>query len=259
MPPTIGSKPAAGSSSTRDTAHAAVSRQPPGAEPVQAALQILDGELAAITSWLAAQDDLAQASAAIRRFGTMIHASPSLRAHQSDMTGQFVAVAAEILAGQAGLNPDDPEPQIAATALLGLWRIQFRALSKHLDGTRTPRRSTKPSAPKSTAPPSSSTPAFGRSHPPPVKRPAAATHQPPARTGNRTTPPGHQVTHARLATRAARIAWPRLRHQGTREHITKQPSQLPQSGNPGETEDTPAIATTPASAQTQPTPSVTTP
>jgi hypothetical protein len=51
---------------------------------------------------------------------------------------QFTAVAAEILAGRAGLSPDDPEPQIAATALLGLWRIQFRALSKYLDGTRTP-------------------------------------------------------------------------------------------------------------------------
>ena len=36
------------------------------------------------------------------------------------------------------MSPDDPEPQIAATALLGLWRIQFQALSKYLDGTRTP-------------------------------------------------------------------------------------------------------------------------
>jgi AcrR family transcriptional regulator len=110
----------------------------PGAEPVEAALQILDDELTAITSWLAAQDDLAQASAAIRRFGILIQASPSLRAHQSDMIDQFTAVAAEILAGRAGLSPDDPEPQIAATALLGLWRIQFQALSKFLDGTRTP-------------------------------------------------------------------------------------------------------------------------
>jgi hypothetical protein len=54
------------------------------------------------------------------------------------MMDQFVVVAAGILAGQAGLSPDDPEPQIAATALLGLWRIQFQALSKYLDGTRTP-------------------------------------------------------------------------------------------------------------------------
>jgi AcrR family transcriptional regulator len=110
----------------------------PGVGPVEAALRILDDELSAMTSWLARQDDLAQASAAIRRFGTLIQASPSLRAHQSDMMDQFVAVAAEILARRAGMSPDDPEPQIAATALLGLWRIQFQALSKYLDGTRTP-------------------------------------------------------------------------------------------------------------------------
>jgi AcrR family transcriptional regulator len=110
----------------------------PEVEPAEAALRILADELSAMTSWLAAQDDLAQASAAIRRFGTLIQASPALRAHQSDMMDQLTAVAAEILAGRAGLRPDDPEPQIAATALLGLWRIQFQALSKYLDGTRTP-------------------------------------------------------------------------------------------------------------------------
>ena len=52
----------------------------PGVAPVQAALRILDGELGAMTSWLAAQDDPAQASAAIRRFGTLIRDTPSLRA-----------------------------------------------------------------------------------------------------------------------------------------------------------------------------------
>jgi hypothetical protein len=51
---------------------------------------------------------------------------------------QFVDVAAAILAGRAGTSAEDPEPQIAAAALLGLWRIQFRALSRYLDGTRTP-------------------------------------------------------------------------------------------------------------------------
>ena len=102
----------------------------PGAEPAEAALQILDDELTAMTSWLTAQDDLAQASAAIRRFGALIQATPSLRAHQSDMMDQFTAVAAEILARRIGMSPDEPEPQIAATALLGLWRIQFQALSK---------------------------------------------------------------------------------------------------------------------------------
>ena len=109
-----------------------------GASPVAAALRILDGELSAMTSWLARQDDLAQASASIRRFGTLIQATPSLRAHQSDMMDQFVAVAAGILAERAAMSADDPEPQITATALLGLWRVQFLSLSRYLDGSRTP-------------------------------------------------------------------------------------------------------------------------
>ncbi len=110
----------------------------PGVPPVEAALRILDGELGAMTSWLATQDDPVQASAMIQRFGTLIRATPSLRAHQSDMMNQFVAVAAAILAGRAGMSADDPEPQIAATALLGLWHIQSQGLRKYLDGTRTP-------------------------------------------------------------------------------------------------------------------------
>jgi AcrR family transcriptional regulator len=112
----------------------------PGVSPVEAALRILDDELGAMTSWLARQGDLVQASATIRRFGTLIQATPSLRAHQSDMMDQFVAVAAGILAERAAMSADDPEPQITATALLGLWRVQFLSLSKYLDGTRSPRQ-----------------------------------------------------------------------------------------------------------------------
>jgi hypothetical protein len=54
------------------------------------------------------------------------------------MMDQFSAVAAGILASRAGVSRGDPEPQIAAAALLGLWRIQYQALSKYLDGTRSP-------------------------------------------------------------------------------------------------------------------------
>src|SRR5271165_2144490 len=109
-----------------------------GVAPVQAALRILDRELSAMMSWLTAQDDPAQAGAVIRRFGALIQATPSLRAYQSDMMDQFTAVAAAILAERAAMSADDPEPQMAATALLGLWRIQFQSLSRYLDGTRPP-------------------------------------------------------------------------------------------------------------------------
>ena len=104
----------------------------PAVPPVQAALRILDRELRAMTGWLTGQDDPAGAARAIRRFGDLIRATPSLRAYQSDMMDQFVAVAAEILAARAGMRPDDPEPQIAARALLGLWHVQAESLRQHL-------------------------------------------------------------------------------------------------------------------------------
>jgi AcrR family transcriptional regulator len=110
----------------------------PGVPPVKAALRILDNELGGMTSWLARQDDQVQASTTIQRFGNLIRATPSLRAHQRDMTDRLITVAAEIMAERAGMSPDDPEPQIAATALLGLWQIQFQSLKKYLDGTRAP-------------------------------------------------------------------------------------------------------------------------
>jgi AcrR family transcriptional regulator len=106
----------------------------PAVPPVEAALRILDRELSAMTAWLTGQDDPARAARAIRRFGDLIRATPSLRAYQSDMIDQFVTVAAEILAARAGLLAGDPEPQIAARALLGLWHVQGESLRKHLDG-----------------------------------------------------------------------------------------------------------------------------
>ena len=49
-------------------------------------------------------------------------------------------MATGILAARAGLAADDPEPQIAARALLGLWRVQADSLRKHLDRAATPAR-----------------------------------------------------------------------------------------------------------------------
>ncbi len=110
----------------------------PEVPPVEAVLRILAEELHAVTAWLAAQDDPVHAGTQFRRFGALIRSTPSLRAYQRDMADQLVAVAAEILARRAGFRPADPEPQITATALLGLWPVQFQALGKYLDATRTP-------------------------------------------------------------------------------------------------------------------------
>jgi len=74
----------------------------------------------------------------IRRFVELFEQTPGLRAAQRDMMDRLVEVAAAGMAARAGVDPEDPEPQIAADALLGLWRVQFRAMSKYADGTHSP-------------------------------------------------------------------------------------------------------------------------
>jgi AcrR family transcriptional regulator len=106
--------------------------------PVDAVLRILADELGALVAWLLAQPDLAGASASIRRFGELIASTPALRSHQSDTLIELTSAATQALAERYGLRPDDPEPQIAAIALLGLWQIHFRALEKCLGGSAPP-------------------------------------------------------------------------------------------------------------------------
>ena len=110
----------------------------PALAPIEAALQVLGAELENITTWLAGQQDPALASAQFRRFGTLIQTTPSLRAYQRDLADQLVAVATEVLADRVGMKADEPEPKMAAIALLGLWQIQFGGLRRYLDGIHTP-------------------------------------------------------------------------------------------------------------------------
>jgi AcrR family transcriptional regulator len=112
----------------------------PSRTPVQAMLIVLGRELDAMTGQLGNHEDDSQGRAAIRRFGDLIRATPSLRAYQADMMDQSAAAASEVLAARARMSPDDPEPQIAARALLGLWRVQADSLRKHLAVAPTPAR-----------------------------------------------------------------------------------------------------------------------
>jgi AcrR family transcriptional regulator len=111
-----------------------------GVPPLDAALRILERELAALTGMLASQDDPSAAIAQMKRFGDLIHGTPSLRAYQSDMMERFVTEAAGLLAARTGMSPDDPEPQVIARTLLGLWHVQAASLRRHLDGAPSPAR-----------------------------------------------------------------------------------------------------------------------
>jgi AcrR family transcriptional regulator len=110
----------------------------PGVHPVDAVRRILADELAALTSWLDTRGDTAAAIGSLRRFGELIVTTPALRAYHNDTMNELVMTTAGLLASRAGLAADDPEPQIAATALMGLWAVQFTALRKYLGGARTP-------------------------------------------------------------------------------------------------------------------------
>ena len=74
----------------------------------------------------------------MRRFVELLDSTPSLRGAQQEMTVGSPHVAAVALAERAGVDPSDPEPQVAAMAIVGLWKIQFHALRKHAGSSDSP-------------------------------------------------------------------------------------------------------------------------
>jgi AcrR family transcriptional regulator len=60
----------------------------------------------------------------LRRFSALIDANPSLQTAHREMSDRLGRTAAEALAERAGVRPDDPEPRVAAAALITMWLIQ---------------------------------------------------------------------------------------------------------------------------------------
>lgn len=106
-----------------------------GTSPVEAMISILTERLRHLVSYSthAGLTNMVM----LRSFADMIDRTPSLRNAQADMTERLAQVAARAMATRAGVDPDDPEPQIAADALLGLWRVFFRATVKYADEERS--------------------------------------------------------------------------------------------------------------------------
>lgn len=69
-------------------------------------------------------------------FVTLVDETPALRTAHRAMTSKLVDVAREALAERAGVDPRDPEPYVAAKALVSLWDLQLRSRERHVqDGT----------------------------------------------------------------------------------------------------------------------------
>lgn len=105
--------------------------------PVQAALRVLDAELATMLGRLAGQKSFREAAEQYRRFSTLVWSTPALRAHQNAVNERVTTEAARIIAERTGRDPDDPEPRITAAALLALWTVQFRSLARRLGSAET--------------------------------------------------------------------------------------------------------------------------
>jgi AcrR family transcriptional regulator len=106
--------------------------------PIQAAVELIAAELGRLFDFWGEDEHQPRDLTMIRRFAELLESTPQLRAAQRDMMDRLVDVAAQSMAARAGVDPDDPEPQIAADALLGLWRVQYRAMRKYSDGIRSP-------------------------------------------------------------------------------------------------------------------------
>jgi AcrR family transcriptional regulator len=72
----------------------------------------------------------AERKAVLRRFSELIDASPSLQAARRDMADRLERTAAEALAARAGVRSEEPEPRLAAAALMALIGIHEDALSR---------------------------------------------------------------------------------------------------------------------------------
>jgi AcrR family transcriptional regulator len=101
--------------------------------PIEAAVDVIIDDVRRFYRY--AEGEPAFDVTTIRTFSALIESTASLRAAQRDMMDRLVQVAAEAMATRAGMAPDDPEPQIAANAILGLWRVQFSAMRKYSDGS----------------------------------------------------------------------------------------------------------------------------
>jgi AcrR family transcriptional regulator len=108
------------------------------ASPIEAAVAEIEIEVNKIFEEFQARSADGVDPSMLLRFADLIESTPSLRAAQRDMMDRLVQVAAESMAARAGVNPDDPEPQIASHAILGLWKVQFQAMTKYADRALTP-------------------------------------------------------------------------------------------------------------------------
>jgi AcrR family transcriptional regulator len=69
----------------------------------------------------------------LQAFDELITSTPELVAAQRAMTSRIIAAIARVLAEDLEMDPREPEPQIVAHALMGLWELRESSMSRHMD------------------------------------------------------------------------------------------------------------------------------
>jgi AcrR family transcriptional regulator len=121
-----------------DTAAAIARALGPGSDrvsPVESAVRVIAED---VEQMYAAFAEHGTELRMMLRFAELVESTPSLRAAQQDMNERLVQRAAEALAARAGVDPAEPEPQIAASAIVGLWRVQYQAMRRQAAAGVTP-------------------------------------------------------------------------------------------------------------------------
>lgn len=114
-----------------DAIHRAFGPDGDASTPIDAALAVLAWQLDDPVAGFGRRSqtfDLADFS----RFSELVDTTPALRAAQGDMMIRLTRELAVTLAERIGVSPDEPEPQIAAHAILGLWQVQGRSMRRHV-------------------------------------------------------------------------------------------------------------------------------
>jgi len=105
----------------------ALRERPQGESPTRAVLRALDEDMKDL------EDLPDELYAFLPRFERMLEATPSLRAAWLDLQRRLVEVATEELAALAELDPRDPEPMVAARAIVALTDLANASRMRHIE------------------------------------------------------------------------------------------------------------------------------
>jgi AcrR family transcriptional regulator len=108
----------------------ALREREPGESPTKAMLRALDEEPDAPEDSDGFPEEIQWF---VPLFAEMVASTPSLRAAWLDLRSRLVDVANEELAARADVDPRDPEPTIAAWAIVGLQELSYVSRVRHIE------------------------------------------------------------------------------------------------------------------------------